>query len=162
MKLSERVFSYFSCFELNDFTPYKPKIFWGRTPRPPPPSTTHLRYQSYHVIRVFVYRGFKLYEKPFPTENKLECKYCLESRFIPYFCRRERGKEQTKTSVSLSLLFYFIFFFLLVKFFWIVGLLPLTKIPGSAPAASSLFCTAVSLGLFTSFSGSCRKYARGR
>ena len=37
-----------------------------------------------------------------------------------------------------------------------------TKIPRSAPAASSLFCTAVSRGLFTRFSGSCRKYARGR
>ena len=97
MKLSERVFSYFSCLE--DFKPYKPKIFYGRTPRPPPPpSTTHLRYQNYHVIRVFVYRGFQLYRKPFPIENKLECKYCLESRFIPYFCRRERGKEQTKPS----------------------------------------------------------------
>ena len=32
----ERGFSYFSCLELHDFTPFKPKIFWGRTPRPPP------------------------------------------------------------------------------------------------------------------------------
>ena len=96
-----------------------------------------------------------IYRKPFPIENKLECKYCLESRFIPYFCRRERGKEQTKPSS----------FFLLVKKFpdsWTPPPPPRMKIPGSAPAASSLFCTAVSLGLFTRFSGSCRKYARGR
>ena len=30
--IHERAFSYFSCPELHDFTPFKTKKFWGRTP----------------------------------------------------------------------------------------------------------------------------------
>ena len=40
------------CLELHDLKPFKPKIFWGRNL--PPPSPSHLQYQNYHVIRVFV------------------------------------------------------------------------------------------------------------
>ena len=33
----ERAFSYFSRLKLHDFTPFKSKILWKRTPRTPPP-----------------------------------------------------------------------------------------------------------------------------
>ena len=32
----DRAFSFFFGLELHDFTPFKPNIFWGRAPRPPP------------------------------------------------------------------------------------------------------------------------------
>ena len=35
----EKAFSYFSCLDLHDFTPSKPKIFCGRTPQTPLPDT---------------------------------------------------------------------------------------------------------------------------
>ena len=53
-----------SCPELHNFTPFKTKVFWGRTPRPP---LTH------HIIKLpwcHLYR-FQLYKRPCPTENKL-------------------------------------------------------------------------------------------
>ena len=43
--IHERAFSYFSCPELHDFTPFKTKNFWGRTPSLPP-SSTHLQYKT--------------------------------------------------------------------------------------------------------------------
>ena len=39
----EKAFSYFSCLDLHDFTPYKPKMFWGRTPRPPIPTFYYVK-----------------------------------------------------------------------------------------------------------------------
>ena len=60
--------THFSCLELHDFTPFKPKNFWRRTPRPPSP--TH-----YNVICVFVYIGVcNCTKKHPPTKNKPTCK----------------------------------------------------------------------------------------
>ena len=75
MKLSERVFLYFSCLELNDFTPYKPKIFWGRTPRPPP-HPRHINDIKTTLSSVCLCtEAFNCTKKKtFPTDNKLECK----------------------------------------------------------------------------------------
>ena len=73
---NESAFSYFSCLELNDFTPFNPNKFWGRNPRPP--STTYLQYQNYHVICVCVDReGLAIVQKspnppPPPPKNKAE------------------------------------------------------------------------------------------
>ena len=47
----ERAFSYFSCLELYDFTPFKPNFFEGGSQTP---SLTHLQYQNYRVIYVYV------------------------------------------------------------------------------------------------------------
>ena len=70
---NERVFSYCSCPELHDFNPFKKKKFWGRTPWPSSP--THIQYQSYHVICVFMSRGAWNYTKDHALpKNKLECK----------------------------------------------------------------------------------------
>ena len=70
----------------------------------------------------------------------------------------KRGKEKTKPSVfSLSIS---LFFFLLVKKFQIFGLPPDEN--SWIRACGFIAVTAVSLGLFAGFSGSCRKYARGR
>ena len=71
---SQPLFYYFKghfllfCLELHDLKPFKPKIFWGRTP-PPPRHIYNLQYQNYHVIRVFVQRGLQLYKRPFLTDN---------------------------------------------------------------------------------------------
>ena len=45
-------FHILSFLELHDFLPWKSKIFWGRTPRPP--SQTHKQYKKYRVICVFM------------------------------------------------------------------------------------------------------------
>ena len=39
----EGAFSYYSCLELHDFTPFKPRFFWGRTPDPPPRHTYNIK-----------------------------------------------------------------------------------------------------------------------
>ena len=74
--------------------------------RPPPPLPRHIydikTTMSSVCLCTEAFNCTK--KKTFPTENKLGC------RFKPYFCRREKGKEQTKPSVfslSLSLFFFF-------------------------------------------------------
>ena len=61
----------FSCLELHDFTPFKPKNFWGRIPVPF--SHTHIQHQNYHVISVFVERGLQLHKKTIPPYRKKTC-----------------------------------------------------------------------------------------
>ena len=58
----ERVFSYFSCLELHDFTPFKPKFFLGRTPRPPSMTFTILVSKLPCHPCVCVQRRFQVYE----------------------------------------------------------------------------------------------------
>ena len=60
----DRTFLYFSCLNLHDFTPLKQKIFWGRTPRPPPRHI--LLYKNYHVIRVFCVKRLSIVQKTIP------------------------------------------------------------------------------------------------
>ena len=93
---NESAFSYFSCLELNDFTPFNPKNFWVRNPRPP--STTYLQYQNYHVICVCVDReGLAIVQKKNhipPRKIKLYVNNCLESRFL------QKGKNHHNPTVS--------------------------------------------------------------
>ena len=49
----ERAFSYFSRLKLPDFTQFKSKILWGRTPRPPFPRYIY-NIKNYYVICVVV------------------------------------------------------------------------------------------------------------
>ena len=105
-------------------------FFLGEDPRLPFP--THLQYQNLvNMSCVFVKRRDCSCTKnmSLPKINMDEYN-CLESRFKPYVCRRER------TTTTLCFLSSSSFFF----FFWfskIIGKLdppPLTKIPGSASA----------------------------
>ena len=61
----ERASWYLYCLELHDFTPFKPKIFWGRTPRPPLPDTFTIS-KVPCGLRVCVERGLQWYEKNIP------------------------------------------------------------------------------------------------
>ena len=68
----------FTCLELHDLTPYKPKIFWGRSPRPPPPLPIKFSVSKLPChLCVYVERGLQLCKRPSPTpppNNKLLCK----------------------------------------------------------------------------------------
>ena len=70
----ERASSYFSCLKLHDFTPFKTKIFWGRTPWPPPPRHGYNIKLPCHLCAC-VERGLKLYKRPCPTEKA--CTFCM-------------------------------------------------------------------------------------
>ena len=96
----KRAFSYFSCLELHNFTPFKQNFFRGKTPRPP--SLTHLQYQNYHVWSVFCEeRGLLWYKRPCPTEEiTLYVNNCLESWFEPYFYRMDRTNATLRFLVS--------------------------------------------------------------
>ena len=125
----ERAFSYFSRLELHDFTPFTPKIFWGRTPRPPSP--THLQDKNYNIICVFCREGPAIVQQNTPLlKINVYVDDCLDNRFKPFFCRRERATTtlRLKTFLPFSLLL----FFCLSKFSGVGP--PLMKIPGSAPA----------------------------
>ena len=111
----ERTFSYFSRLKLHDFTPFKSKILWGRTPRPPPFHDTFTISKT-TMWYAWLCREALNYKKTIPLPKILNVNNFLESRFKPYFCRRERGKEQSKPCYLSS--FFFFFFFLLVKNFW--------------------------------------------
>ena len=146
MKLLERVFSYFSCLELNDFTPYKPKIFWGRTPRPPHPR---------HIYDIKT--TMCLCTEAFNCTKKTHSlpKINLDVDLNHTSAEGKEGKSKLNPLFSLSLFFFiylFIFFFACQKYSdsWNPPPPP-TKIPWSVPAASSLFCTAVSLGILRDF-----------
>ena len=64
----ERASSYFSCLKLHDFTPFKTKIFCGRTPWPPPRHIYNIKLPCH--LCVYVERGLQLYKRPCPTEKK--------------------------------------------------------------------------------------------
>ena len=94
------------------------KNFLGEDPQTP--SSTHLQYQNYHVLCVFVKReacnctkGHALLEINLYGNN------CLESRFKPNFCRSERNSTTLHflPGTFSSFFFFFFFFFLLVKIF---------------------------------------------
>ena len=120
----ERAFSYFSFLELHDFTLFKPKIFWGRNPRSPSPHSPYtftISKLSCHM-RVCVERGLQLYKKtmPLPKINLyVPVNNCLESRFKPYFCRRERTTTTLRYLPSLLLNFFFFFAFQNVRKGWL-------------------------------------------
>ena len=71
----ERAFSYSSRLKLHDFTPFKSKILWGRTPRPPP------FHDTFTISKTTMSRDMRgcverlsITKRPSPTENKFECK----------------------------------------------------------------------------------------
>ena len=88
---NERVFSYCSCPELHDFTPFKQKKkIIGEDPDSPPPR--HIYNMKATMASVCLYReGLAIIQQTMPYRKiNLNVKNCLESRFKPYFCRRER------------------------------------------------------------------------
>ena len=123
----ERASSYFPCLKLHDFTPFKTKIFWGRTPWPPSP--THLQYKTTMPSLCLCREGLAIVQKTMSYRKKtLYVDYGLESRLR---LRRRR------TTTTLRCFFRFLppppFFFASLKFRKVWP--PLTKIPGSAPAS---------------------------
>ena len=68
----ERAFLYFSRLELHDFTPFKPKIFWGEPPDPF--STLHSQYQKPLCHMCGCVERLSITKRPVPIGNKVECK----------------------------------------------------------------------------------------
>ena len=112
--------------ELQDLKPFKPKIFWVRTPPPPalPDTSTISKLPRYPCVCI---ERLAIVQKTISYRHLT----CMERRFKQYFCRM----------FSLfSVHFRFVFFFRLSKMFGKFTPPPrLTKIPGSAPVK----CTAI-------------------
>ena len=62
----ERLSSYFSCLKLHDFTPFKTKIFWERTPWP----LTHLQYKTTMSSLCLCREGLAIVQKTMPYWKK--------------------------------------------------------------------------------------------
>ena len=96
----ERASSYFSCLKLHDFTPFKTKIFWGRTPWPPPPPRHINNIKLPCHLCVCVERAKTLY-----VDNRLESRSRLQ---------KEKNHHTPPLFLPFSALF-FSFFFCLSK-----------------------------------------------
>ena len=97
------------CLNLHDFTPFTPKILWGRTPRPPPPpNNCDITNTFYNVKCVWVRR-------------KHQGRLIFMKRYCPESCSRintEVPYPPPFVVFFLFFFFFFFFFFLLVKFFF--------------------------------------------
>ena len=108
---------------LHDFTPFMPKIFWGRTPEPPPPR--HIYNIKITMSSVCMCRDAFNCTKKTLLQIKLNVHFVnnwLESRFKPSAeTERERKNNLNPLFSFLFFFFFFFFFFLLVKNFRKVG-----------------------------------------
>ena len=101
--------------ELHNFTPFKPKIFLGRTPKPPPSTVSSLTHYTMLYVRCVSVLG------------KNQVGHILSKKAVSM--AKLDLNHTNAPSHPFCVLFFF--FFCFSKFFgcWT----PLTKIPGSAP-----------------------------
>ena len=130
--------------KLHDFTPFQPKIFWGRTPIPPPPCD----------ITCTFYKAKTIISNVFYMEEKTRDVIVIKSIVCKAVSMAKIDFDHTKAIdteapyplfVCVCVVFFFFFFFCLSKISegWTPPPPPLTKIPGSAPVRDLSLATKI-------------------
>ena len=122
-------FLLFFCLELHNFTPFKPKVFWGGSPNPLPLPDTFYNIKT-TMTSVFVERGACNWTKDSDLP-KIICMYIIVSK-VDLNHTLAKGKDLPVFSPPS------LFFFFACQNFPKVGP-PLTKIPGSAIGQNCTF-----------------------